>query len=76
MKGFIVRDRWGYVVSQSTRELTTQELLDLSGFADDANLEYSPLSWGWEDESDWCECGDLDCRARTSNGGNSCGCRG
>ncbi len=72
---FVVRDRWGYVISKTENELTRQELLDLSCLADEANLNHSTNTWCWETEADWCPCGDPDCYARTGNGGNSCDCR-
>ena len=72
MKKFIVRDKWGYCISETDVELDESELKSLSGLTQEADLCYSNLNWNWESEIDWCGCGDVDCLARQSNGGRSC----
>jgi hypothetical protein len=68
-KLFVVRDQYGYVISAGGNELSTNQIKWLFGLDSDASLEYASGSWGWETETDWCDCGDLDCRPRVRNDG-------
>lgn len=67
-KLFVVRDQYGYVLSSGVNELSANQIKWLFGLDSEASLEYASGTWGWETEANWCDCGDLDCRARARNG--------
>ncbi|AEH46777.1 hypothetical protein [Parageobacillus thermoglucosidasius] len=71
-KLFVIRDREGYIYKAFIEELSPGEMLRLCSYPDWEAFcrEYR---FGWEDISDWCECGDPNCHvARQKTGIGYC----
>ena len=67
MRTFVCRDCWGYVV-----ETVVSESAPTAAELEAKGIDPEHCVFREENKGDWCSCGDMDCHARTHNGGGKC----